>query len=70
MPNAPRPCTKPHITQPTARFLLTVLDGLTLNVGAPDFDDAAASVMDARTELKAILEPTITQTPADASPTT
>lgn len=57
-----------NLTPRTARFLLGVLDTLTLNVGAPDFDEAAASVIDARTELRTIAGPTITQTGNDADP--
>jgi len=65
-----KPPARPTITTPTARFLLGILDGLTLTVGAEDFDQAASAVLRARAELRAMLSPTITQASVDASPTT
>lgn len=44
----------------TIRFLLGLLDGLTLNAGAPDFEDAFQNIVKARRELQA-------QLPADDS---
>lgn len=43
------------MTKETAEFLLGVLGGLTLNVGAPDFGEVVPKVLAARTELTAIL---------------
>lgn len=39
------------MTSETARFLLQVLDGLTLNAGAPDFEATALALIQARKEL-------------------
>lgn len=44
------------LTPATARFLLGLLDQQQLTVGAPDFEEAAASVIRARQELVAIAE--------------
>lgn len=44
-----------EITPDTARFLLMLVNGLTLNVGAPDFDATLTQVQSARSELQAIL---------------
>lgn len=48
------------MTKDTATFLLGLVNGLTINVGAPDFEEALAKVIAARTELAALLrdEPT------------
>ena len=43
------------MTKETAEFLLGVLGGITLNVGAPDFDQVVPKVLAARAELGAIL---------------
>lgn len=43
------------MTPETARFLLQVLDTLTLKVGAPDFEQTAQSIITARAELTAVL---------------
>ena len=42
----------PDVSEDTAAFLLTVLAGLTLHVGAADFDDTARAVLTARAELQ------------------
>lgn len=41
------------MTRETVEFLLGVLGGLTLNVGADDFDQAVAAIQQARAELLA-----------------
>lgn len=43
------------ITQDTARFLLGLLEQQQVSIGAPDFDEAIATVMKARTELQSML---------------
>lgn len=43
------------MTPETAQFLLGVLNGLTLNVGADDFEQVARQVMQARAELLTIV---------------
>jgi len=43
-----------EVSADTARFLLQVLGGMALNVGAPDFDQVVAQVLKARAELLAI----------------
>lgn len=40
----------------SARFLLHLLSQQNLQVGAPDFDEAVASVLRARQELQAIID--------------
>lgn len=35
----------------TLRFLKLILDNVTLNVGAPDFDEMAATTLQAKREL-------------------
>jgi hypothetical protein len=40
-----------EISDATAAFLLSVLDGITLRAGAPDFAQTAQSVIEARREL-------------------
>jgi hypothetical protein len=44
-----------RMTKETAQFLLYILDGITLNVGAPDFDEVVSKVLAARAELTVIL---------------
>ena len=44
-----------EMTPETAQFLLGVLNGLTLNVGADDFEQVARQVMQARAELLTIV---------------
>jgi hypothetical protein len=39
------------MTKETAKFLLGILDGLTLSAGAPDFEQVAKSLIAARAEL-------------------
>ena len=43
------------MTPSTAVFLRSVLDGLTLSVGAPDFAETAAAVTVAMRELDALI---------------
>lgn len=40
-----------QISEDTAAFLLHVLAGVTLNAGAPDFEEAALAAIKARREL-------------------
>ena len=44
------------MTPDTATLLLDILNNLTLQVGAPDFDQVAPRIITARTELRAVLE--------------
>lgn len=43
------------VSRQTAQFLLTLLNQQKLEIGAPDFDEAVASVIRARSELRAIV---------------
>lgn len=43
------------MTRETVMFLLDLLGRQQLNVGAPDFDEAVAAVLRAKTELNAAL---------------
>lgn len=43
------------MTPQTARFLLDLLNAQQLNVGAPDFEETAAKVIQARQELLAVV---------------
>ncbi len=45
------------VSPKTAQFLLQVLDSLTLQAGAPDFDEVAALISAARRELRPIAGP-------------
>jgi hypothetical protein len=40
-----------EISPETAEFLLGLVNKLTLEIGAPDFDEAVQAVLKARTEL-------------------
>jgi hypothetical protein len=44
--------TMVEISAETAAFLTRVLDGITLSVGAPDFEETATAVLTARRELR------------------
>lgn len=44
------------MTSDTAQFLLGILDTVTLNVGAPDFEETAGRVIAARRELRLIVD--------------
>jgi len=44
-----------EMTKETAEFLMSVLSGITLNVGAPDFDVVVPKVLAARAELTEII---------------
>jgi hypothetical protein len=47
------------VTRDTALFLLTLVDGLTLSVGASDFEQVVSQVIKARGELLDLVsEPT------------
>lgn len=46
------------VSKKTAQFLLELVNAQTLTIGAPDFDEAVASVLHARAELQAILATT------------
>lgn len=48
----------------TARFLLDLLHAQTLNVGAPDFEEAVGRVIRARGELLAIVSEPLPGDPA------
>jgi hypothetical protein len=45
-----------EVSADTARFLLGLLNQQQLSIGAPDFDEALANVLRARTELQAVIE--------------
>jgi hypothetical protein len=47
-----------QISEETAKFLLGLVNGLTLQVGAPDFDEALAKLLKAREELMGHSRPT------------
>lgn len=52
----PQSGSNPQLSPDVAAFLLGQVNGLTLNVGAPDFDRALAQVLAARQQLQAIVD--------------
>ena len=54
----PQSGSSPTLSPEVAAFLLNQVNGLTLNVGAPDFDEALAKVLAARQQLTAIVQAT------------
>lgn len=52
------------MSKDTATFLLELVNGLALNVGAPDFDVALAKVQAARGELQAIIDRSVASSDA------